>query len=288
MELTWFESFILGLFSGLLDILPVSTQAHSILLLKFLGVTASSDVMNMLIHAAIFAALYYSSQTHLIRMKRARALARVPKRKRKRPLDIRSMMDWSMLKTMFVPAVLGVYLRKYTAGLYSNLILISLFLFVNGIILYIPQFFPTSNRDSRTLSRIEGLLMGLGGAARHFCHWRHHFHCLRLRRGSYIWFEYGADDESGNYRRLDHFGHTQYCGNRIWQPVRPDSASISDFCGSRIWWNNAGYQTDASPCCRTGLCRFRCLLLGSGSVYLYFESNCVRRGLYGEEKRIQS
>lgn len=165
MELTWFESFILGLFSGLLDILPVSTQAHSILLLKFLGVTASSDVMNMLIHAAIFAALYYSSQTHLIRMKRARALARVPKRKRKRPLDIRSMMDWSMLKTMFVPAVLGVYLRKYTAGLYSNLILISLFLFVNGIILYIPQFFPTSNRDSRTLSRIEGLLMGLGGAA---------------------------------------------------------------------------------------------------------------------------
>jgi len=165
LELTWFESFILGLFSGLLDILPVSTQAHSILLLKFLGVTASSDVMNMLIHAAIFAALYYSSQTHLIRMKRARALARVPKRKRKRPLDIRSMMDWSMLKTMFVPAVLGVYLRKYTAGLYTNLILISLFLFVNGIILYIPQFLPTSNRDSRTLSRIEGLLMGLGGAA---------------------------------------------------------------------------------------------------------------------------
>jgi len=165
LELNWFESCILGLFSGLLDILPVSAPAHRVLLLKFFGMRDASDVMNLLIHAAVFAALYHSSQTQLIRMKRARALARVPKRKRKRPLDVRSMMDWSMLKTMFLPAIIGVYLRQYTAGMYSNLMLISVFLFFNGIILYIPQFFPTSNRDSRTLSRIEGLLMGLGGAA---------------------------------------------------------------------------------------------------------------------------
>ena len=163
MELNWFESCILGLFSGLLDMIPVSAQAHNILLLKFFGVKASSDVMNLLIHTAVFVAIYYSSQTQLVRMKRARALARVPKRKRKRPLDVRSMMDWSMLKTMSVPAVLGVFFRQYTTGLHSNLMLISLSLFLNGMILYVPQFFPTSNRDSRTLSRIEGLLMGLGG-----------------------------------------------------------------------------------------------------------------------------
>ena len=164
MELSWLQSCVFGLFSGLLDIIPVSADAHSVLLLKFFGVKASSDMMNLLVHMAVFASLYYSTQTQLIRMKRARALARVPKRKRKRPLDIRSMMDWSMLKTMLIPAVFGVFLRKYTVGLHSNLMLISLFLFLNGLILYVPQFFPTSNRDSRTLSRIEGLLMGLGGA----------------------------------------------------------------------------------------------------------------------------
>ena len=165
MELSWIKSLIYGLFSGLLDILPVSAQAHSTLLLKFFGLKASSDVMNLLIHGAVFAGLYVSSQAQLVRMRRARALARVPKRKRKRPLDVRSMMDWSMLKTMCIPAILGVYLRQYTASLNANLMLISLFLFINGVVLYAPQFFPTSNRDSRTLSRIEGLLMGLGGAA---------------------------------------------------------------------------------------------------------------------------
>ena len=74
------------------------------------------------------------------------------------------MMDWSMLKTMLIPTVLGLYLRQYTSAIHSKLMLVAFFLFLNGIILYVPQFFPTSNRDSRTLSRIEGILMGLGGA----------------------------------------------------------------------------------------------------------------------------
>ena len=116
-----------GLFSGLLDILPISAQAHSVLLLKFFGVKASSDVMNLLIHGAIFAALYYSSQKYLIRIRRARALARVPKRKRKRPLDVRSMMDWSMLKTMSVTALLGFFFYQQAAKISANLILVALF-----------------------------------------------------------------------------------------------------------------------------------------------------------------
>ena len=163
MELSWLESGIYGLFSGLLDMLPVSAQAHSLLLLKFFGVKASSDMLNLLIHMAVFAAMYYSTQKHWVRMKRARALARIPQRKRKRPLDVRSMMDWSLLKTMLVPALLGVFLRKYTEGMQSKLMLVAIFLFMNGVILYAPQFFPTGNRDSRTLSRVEGLLMGFGG-----------------------------------------------------------------------------------------------------------------------------
>ena len=165
MELSWIKSCIFGMLSGLLDVFPVSAEAHRVLILKFFGMKAASDIMNLLIHTAVLMALYRSSQTHLVRMKRARELARVPKNKRKRPLDVRSMMDWSMLKTMMIPAVIGVYLRKYTGSLGSNLVLIALFLFINGVILYLPQFFPTSNRDSRTLSRIEGVLMGLGGMA---------------------------------------------------------------------------------------------------------------------------
>lgn len=164
MDLNWFESILYGLLSGLMDILPVSAQAHKVLLLKFFGANGKADLLHLLIHLGIFAALYLSSQSQLIRMNRARALARVPKRKRKRPLDTRSLMDWSMLKTMVVPVILGLLLYQSTEGIRSNLMLIALFLFLNGVVLYVPQFLPGSNRDSRTLSRVEGLLMGLGGA----------------------------------------------------------------------------------------------------------------------------
>lgn len=164
MDLNWLQSILYGLLSGLMDILPVSAQAHKVLLLKFFGIKGNADLLELLIHLGIFAALYYSSQAQLIRMNRARALARVPKRKRKRPLDTRSMMDWSFLKTMVIPVILGMFLYQYMEKIDTNLIYIALFLFLNGVILYVPQFFPSSNRDSRTLSRVEGLLMGLGGA----------------------------------------------------------------------------------------------------------------------------
>ena len=165
MYLNWLQSIFYGFLAGLTDILPVSAQAHKVLLLKFFGVSTGMEAMNLLIHLAVFGALYLSCQSQIVRMNRARTLARVPKRRRKRPLDMRSLMDWSMLKTMLVPVILGLFAYKYAVSLSGNLILVALFLFLNGLILYIPQFLPGSNRDSRTLSRVEGLLMGLGGAA---------------------------------------------------------------------------------------------------------------------------
>ena len=164
MKLNWFESMLYGLFSGLTDILPVSAQAHKTLMLKFFGIKGNMEVLDLFVHLAVAAALYIHCRSQLGRMTRAKALSRVPKKKRKRPLDVRSMMDLSMLNTMLVPVVLGLLLYRHTAKLQGNLILLALFLLINGLVLYIPQFLPGGNRDSRTLSRVQGLLMGLGGA----------------------------------------------------------------------------------------------------------------------------
>ena len=165
MDLNWLHSILYGFVSSLANILPVCAQAHQVMLMKFFGVTEHMNFMNLLIRLAVIYALYNSSRSHFVRMRRALALARIPKRKRKRPLDTRSLMDWSLLITMLLPAALGVYLYQYVTSWQSNLLLIALFLFLNGVILYTPQFLPSSNKDARTLSRIEGLLMGLGGTA---------------------------------------------------------------------------------------------------------------------------
>lgn len=165
MDLNWMESVIYGFLSGLMDIVPLSAQAHRILLMKFFGISGGTDVMRLAVHIGVFGGLYYSCQSQIVRINRARALARVPKRRRKRPLDTRSLMDWSMLKTMLIPMVVGLFLYKYNTAMRDNLLLVAIFLLVNGTILYVPQFLPGSNRDSRTLTRLEGFLMGLGATA---------------------------------------------------------------------------------------------------------------------------
>lgn len=165
MDLNWYESILYGLVSGLTDILPVSAQAHELLILKMFGAGSAPGLMRLLIHLSILGALYYHCIPHITKMLRAKSLSRIPKRRRKRPLDTRSLMDFSLWKTMIIPVILGYLLYNKVAGMRGSLSLIAIFLFINGIVLYIPQYLPGCNKDSRSLSRVEGLLMGLGGAA---------------------------------------------------------------------------------------------------------------------------
>lgn len=165
MGLGWFESILFGLFSGLTDILPVSAQAHKLILLKVFGSGKEPELIRLLIHIAVLMALYISCSPMIVKITRARRLARVPKKRRKRPLDTKSLMDFSLLRTMVIPVIISFFFYEKAAALGSNMILVACFVFLNGLILYIPQYLPGSNKDSRLLSRVEGLLIGLGGAA---------------------------------------------------------------------------------------------------------------------------
>lgn len=163
MELSRLEYLIYGLVSGLTEIFPVSARAHSILMLKVLGAERVSNIPVLLIHIAILAAIYLSSRGELAKMSRARKMARIPKKRRKRPLDICSLMDSRFLFTMMLPVIVMDLLYNKLSGVSFGLLAVSILLFLNGVILYIPQFFPGSNKDARSLSRVDGFLMGLGG-----------------------------------------------------------------------------------------------------------------------------
>lgn len=165
MDLNWLESILFGFVSGLADILPVSAQAHKLILLKLFGVSREPGLLRLLIHVSILGALYYNCLPQIVKILRAKSLARIPKRRRKRPLDVRSLMDFRLWQTMIVPVILVFFFYQKISALHGSLSLMAIFLFFNGIILYVPPFLPGSNKDSRTLSRVEGFLMGLGGAA---------------------------------------------------------------------------------------------------------------------------
>lgn len=163
MELSGFEHLIYGLVSGLTEIFPVSARAHSAIMLKVLGADRISGLPVLLIHVAVLAAIYLSSRLQLVKMSRARRLARIPKKRRKRPLDLCSLMDSRFLLTMMLPVILVDLLYRNISEVSFSLLAVAVLLFVNGVVLYVPQFFPGSNKDARSLSRLEGVVMGIGG-----------------------------------------------------------------------------------------------------------------------------
>lgn len=165
MEFNFLESLLYGLAAGLTDILPVSAQAHRTILMTVFGADGESALLRLLTHGAILAALYYCCQKQLKRISRQLKLARVPKKRRKRPLDMRTLLDFKLLRTMMIPTILGFLFYQKTASMNGSLSWIALFALINAVILFLPQLLPSGNKDSRTMSRVEALLMGVGGAA---------------------------------------------------------------------------------------------------------------------------
>ena len=162
--MNWFQSLIFGFISGLSDVLPVSSQAHKAILLKLFGENGEDPLLRLFIHAAILAALYYCCSNHIQRIVRQLRLARIPKKKRKRPLDTRTLMEFKLLRMMVMPVLLSLLAYNRTAPWGTQLNLTAIFLLLNCVILFLPNLLPTGNKDARSMSALEGLLMGLGGA----------------------------------------------------------------------------------------------------------------------------
>lgn len=160
----WLESILYGLIAGVSEILPVSSQAHRTLMINLYGETTEPPLLRLLIHLGILAGLYFGCSSHITRMTRAIRLAKVPKRRRKRPLDVRSLRDWKILQTMAIPVILSFFLYRRTDVLTGKLVYVSVFLLLNCLILQIPRYLPSGNKTSEHMSRLEGLLLGLGSA----------------------------------------------------------------------------------------------------------------------------
>lgn len=162
MEFTWLQSLVMGLVSGLTDLLPVSSQAHQTLLLTFFGATEIDPVLRLVIHAATFLTVLAACWGRIGRIRRQLRLLRLPKRRRTRVVDMAPVMDVKVLKTALLPILALVLLQGVAGRISMNLPLLALVCFVNAALLYLPGLFPTADKDSRLVTPAESFLMGLG------------------------------------------------------------------------------------------------------------------------------
>ena len=160
----WLKTILYGFIAGLTELLPVSSQAHRMLASLLLGVDGHVPLLRMLIRVACFAALLVCCGGEIRKIRRETRLAKVPARRRTRPLDLKSVNTMRLLKVAGVPLVLGMLLYGKTDPMVQSLHLLVLFLGINGVLLFVPHLLKTGNKDSRMLSPFDGILIGLSGA----------------------------------------------------------------------------------------------------------------------------
>lgn len=164
MNISMIESIIYGLVCGFAEFLPISSTAHRSILNCLFGVDREEPLMAMFLHIGALMALLVSSRSLLQRLQRELEIKRVARRRSRRQPDELAMLDLALVKTASIVMLLGFVFYFKAAVWNGNLPIIAIFLVINGIILHAPLYLPKGNKDARSMSRMDAVLLGISSA----------------------------------------------------------------------------------------------------------------------------
>ena len=157
------ESILYGLVSGLTEFLPVSSRAHQTIMRLLFGADTRVPLQELLVHMGVLFAIVVSCRDVLVRLRREQKSGSRVQRRKLRMQD-KNYYDLRLLKTASYPLILGSLLYFTTVRFESNLLLVMAFCFLNGFVLLLADHTSRGNRDSRTMSALDGIVMGIAGA----------------------------------------------------------------------------------------------------------------------------
>jgi len=166
--MTLMKNILYGFISGITEFLPVSSRGHQALMRYILGTETSNPILDLMVHIGVIIALFVCCRETIRRLLREQRSTVRSRRKRNRSLDSRSLYDLRLLKTAAFPLTVGLLLSVTTKEWGSNLLVLVGFFALNAIFLLLAEHTWRGNRDSRTMTGLDGIIMGIAGAASAF------------------------------------------------------------------------------------------------------------------------
>lgn len=156
------HKFILALISGITEFLPVSAAAHREIYQRITGCTTPGQGFVLAVHIGCLAAIIACNQSKLRRFSRNKRMAR-GRRGHGRSVDSSLALDVRYLKIASIPLIVSIFFYGKASSLSSDLGLLALFLLMNGFLVMLPRLLSHGNKNSKSMSMLDGLLMGIGG-----------------------------------------------------------------------------------------------------------------------------
>lgn len=159
-----FASIIYGFVSGLAEVFPVSSQANQMVMRQLFGVAQKEPIRDLLVHIAILAGLFVACRGMFTKIRREQVMAY---RMRRNPSQIRALKgvyDMRLVKTAAPIMVIGLFFSLLMPQFYYKRPLFCLMLLLNGALNMIPAYIHHGNRDARSLTNLDGILVGFAAA----------------------------------------------------------------------------------------------------------------------------
>jgi len=161
MNMSWLESVIYGFFSGISEFLPVSSAAHQQIMLHLFGIESRDPVRDFFVHLGMLVAVIASCRSFLDIVKREMSSSNGHKRIESQ--STRALFDWRLVRSAMLPMLVGMFVLRFVLKLQDTLLLTALFLIINGVILFLPNRMVQGNKTARSMSSLDGLLIGCSG-----------------------------------------------------------------------------------------------------------------------------
>ena len=159
-----FASIVYGIVSGLTEIFPVSAQANQMVMRQLFGVAQKEPIRDLLVHIAILGAILLSCRGMFARIRREQVLAYRMRRNPSQIHALKGVYDMRLVRSAAPVMIIGMFTNLFFTNFYSNRPLFSLMLLINGALLLIPAYMHQGNKDARSMSGMDGMLVGLGAA----------------------------------------------------------------------------------------------------------------------------
>ena len=157
------KNLIYGFVSGIAEFLPVSSGAHQGLIRYIFGIDARDSLQNLLVHIGVLFAVILGFRETLFRLQREQKNL-ASGRRRSKSLDIKAAYDLKLIKTATIPLFIGLFLSFATWHWENSLLAIMVFFLLNALVLLVADHAPQGNKDARTLTGLDGILIGILGA----------------------------------------------------------------------------------------------------------------------------
>ncbi len=160
MNMNWLASLLYGLISGFSEFLPISSKAHQNLFMLLAGAEQADPVRDLLVHIAIILSVCVTCRPMLEQLRRERRYKSTSRNQYS--FATRFQFDLRLVRSAALPMLVVLVVASYIFSSASgNLLAISGFLLLNGLIVFIPDRMIQGNKDSRHMTQLDGVFLGV-------------------------------------------------------------------------------------------------------------------------------